>query len=142
MDNAVQTIALLFEQGDDLLLAKSQLKHGLFLPWVEQNFPKSYDTANDYMKFAAAVPKLERAPFLKDPKSIRKSFELAGIIPPIPTKAIANGEDVVIPPWLQKLTWLAEWYGKNPPAIDEMETVARLELKSKLNPIVEIYEKL
>jgi hypothetical protein len=135
-------VAKMFEQGDNLLLAKQNLKHGEFLPWLAQWFTKSEDTAQKYMRMAATVPNNERARYLMDAKSQRAAFELAGILAPIPTKAIANGEDVTIPPWLQKLTWLAEWYGKNPVVIEEMEPIAREELKAKLNPIVEIYEKL
>lgn len=41
--------------GEKLLEAKSQLQHGEFTPWVKRHFPISMDTAQQYMKLAAAT---------------------------------------------------------------------------------------
>lgn len=137
---ALQAIWLAFEQGDDLLIAKSLCKHGAFQPWVEDNFPKSYDIAWRYMKMAS-IPKIERIQFLNNPKTINEIYRQLGILPPDESKPKEIGS-VTIPPEIQKLNWLAEWFSKNQPKFEEMQETERQELKFKLKPIAEIYELL
>ena len=136
-----KAIALAFEQGDDLILVKAGCKHGEWEEWLEKNFEKGQDTARRYMKMAA-VPKDDRSRLLTEAKSINDCFRTLGIIAPEPVKAIENHSTISIPPFIQRLNWIAEYYSKSPPDIDAMQDGEREELKTKLKPIIQIYEKL
>ena len=140
--SGIKAVKLIFDQGDDLILAKSECKHGDWENWIGDNFPKSLRTAQVYMAFSAKIPKAQRVAFLKDSKGVRKSFELAGILPELPKSISSGGPIVSIPAFIEKLNWLAEWVVKNPPDAQTMEPEARIELKTKLRPIIQIYEAL
>lgn len=142
VNSGFKAIALAFEQGDDLIEAKSNSKHGDWEDWLSLNFTKSVRRAQEYIQFSKNVPKARRAAYLLEAKSIRKAFEIAGIIPELPASAVNNLPTISLPPFVQKLNWLAEYYEKNPPDFGTMQEVEREELKTKLKPIIEIYEKL
>lgn len=138
--SGLKAIALVFEQGDDLMAAKAACVHGEWAAWLKSNFQKSQDTAGRYMKMAL-VSNSDRVRILKDAKSINGAFRMLGIIPPEP-KQIGVSLSISIPPEIQKLNWLAEFFVKNAPKFDEMTVPAKEELKTKLKPIVAIYESL
>lgn len=144
-NNAVRmglhAIQLAFEQGDDLLDAKEHMAHGLWMDWLTANFPKDHSLAARYMRLAK-VPKLERSPILQDAKSVNEAFRMLGIIAPEPGKIADGVARITLPPEIQKLNWLAEWIGREQPTFEEMPPLARGELKTRLRPIVELYEKL
>lgn len=142
VEYSVMAIRHVFEQGDDLLLCKSKVKHGDWLPWLESNFEKDVRRAQEYMKLAINVPNTMRAAYLTNAKSIRNAFELAGILPPIPLKEIENGQNISIPQEIQWLNRIAEFYSKHEPTFEEMLPMQRVELKAKLRPVVKIYERL
>ena len=136
-----KAIELAFEQGDDLVEAKTHLNHGQWLPWLARNFPKEPRTAQRYMVLAT-IPKTTRMSYLRDSKTINDLFRLLGILPPDAPKQIDNGPSISIPPEIQKLNWLAEFFTRNPITPDKMQPLEREELKTKLRPIVRVYEAL
>lgn len=138
--SGVAAIALALDQGDDLIAAKSLCKHGEFQLWVMANFPKTYRTAAKYMKLAE-IPKGNRSSLLKDAKSVNEAFRLLGIISPEPSNQI-DAPSISIPPEVQRLNWLAEWAGKSDMDFSKWEPARREEMKTKLRPIVAIYERL
>ena len=60
-----------FAAGDALNEVKKQLRHGEWLPWLEENFDGTRSTAANYMRVAANV---ERVAHLDEP-SLRKALE-------------------------------------------------------------------
>jgi hypothetical protein len=138
---AVKAVELAFEQGDDLMEAKAICKHGDWELWVEANFVKGNWTARRYMSLAA-MPKTLRQQCLLTCKSMTSVYKLLGILPPEPENQIENGGSITIPPVIQRLTWIAEWTGRNLDEVAAWEQPRRDELKIKLKPIVELYEKL
>jgi hypothetical protein len=144
-NNAVRmglhAIQLAFQQGDDLLDAKENMPHGQWLPWLEANFPKDHSLAARYMRLAK-VPKLERSPILQDAKSVNEAFRMLGIIAPEPARLNEGEARISLPPEIQKLNWIAEWCAREQPTFEEMTPLARGELKTRLEPIVQLYAKL
>lgn len=138
---AVNAITLAFEQGDDLTEAKELCKHGDWELWLDSNFHKGQDTARRYMKMAELPKDARRALFLIC-KSMTCAYKMLGILPPELEKQIENGGSIPISPVIQRLTWIAEWTGRNLDEIAGWEQQRRDELKIKLKPIVELYEKL
>ena len=144
-DEAVGTIVkalqLAFEQGDDLTEAKAASRHGDWELWVESNFPKGLWTAQRYMKLAT-VPKNLRQQALLSCKSMTSAYKMLGILPTEAVTGASGTGSISIPPVIQRLTWIAEWTGRNLDDIGTWEQPRREELKLKLKPIVAIYEKL
>ena len=57
--SARSAIAHAIKAGDLLLMAKAQLKHGIWLDWLKANCTLSERTAQAYMRLAREVPKLD-----------------------------------------------------------------------------------
>lgn len=144
-ENAVQAtfsaIGLAFDQGDDLILAKGKCPHGVFLSWVKTNFPKSIDTAQRYMRLAS-IPNTARMRYLSNGKSLTEALRTIGMIPETASEASGSAPSITIPPLIQKLNWLAEYFGKNPAEPGKMSDIERQELKAKLRPLNELYQSL
>jgi hypothetical protein len=144
-DSAVATIVsalgLAFEQGDDLAEAKAACRHGDWELWLSSNFPKGQETARRYMKLAE-TPKDYRREVFFNCKSMTYAYKTLGILPTEAVTGASGGGSISIPPVIQRLTWIAEWTGRNLDDIGTWEQPRREELKLKLKPIVAIYEKL
>lgn len=138
---AFKAIALAFEQGDDLLCVKQIVPHGTFQGWIAEHFSKGYRTAAKYMSLAQ-IPKVNRSSLLTSGKSLTEIYRMLCIIPDDAQKQVGDGPKISIPPEIQKLNWLTEFFFKNPPQVDGMTEFAREELKTKLKPIHDIYETL
>lgn len=136
-----QAIQLAFEQGDDLMEVKTSLHHGEFVPWVEKHFGKGIRTAQRYMAMAQ-IPKASRVTFFHDYKNLKELYLALGILPPEAPKPAIDLPRITIAPDIQRLTWLADFYERNPIKAEAMNPIQRTELKSKLRPIVAIYEAL
>src|SRR5215210_6325913 len=52
--------------GELLTEAKGQVKHGEWLPWLEENFPGSERTARNYMRFAANRQRVADLPTVRE----------------------------------------------------------------------------
>jgi hypothetical protein len=144
-DEAVGTIVkaleLAFEQGDDLTSAKEVCRPGDWELWVESNFKMGIRTAQRYMKLSE-TPKNDRRDVFLNCKSMTCAYKMLGILPAEAETSVENGGSISIPPVIQRLTWIAEWMGRNLDDIGTWEQPRREELKLKLKPIVAIYEKL
>ena len=57
-------VAHAIRAGELLIDAKSQVKHGDWLPWLEANFPGAPRTAQDYMRLAANAENARRVAHL------------------------------------------------------------------------------
>jgi hypothetical protein len=88
--NGLKAIKAAFEQGDDLILAKKECQcnrscdgryKGNFMEWVNENFPKGYETARRYIRMAT-VPKDHRSSLLNEAKSVNQAFRMLGILAP------------------------------------------------------------
>ena len=65
-----QTVQMAIDIGKHLIQVKQQLKHGQWLPWLQQNFPHSTTSAAHYMRMA------EHVDLTKDqPASIREALQ-------------------------------------------------------------------
>jgi transcriptional regulator with XRE-family HTH domain len=65
-----QAVQMAIDIGKHLIKVKSQLKHGEWLPWLQQNFPHSTTSAGHYMRMAQHVD------LTKDhPTSIREALQ-------------------------------------------------------------------
>jgi len=137
----MRAVRLAFEQGDDLILVKSLCRHGEFGKWIEDNFHKSWWVANKYMRLAQ-VPRCDRERLLQDAKSLNDAFRALGIISPEPAKQLDDVPSITLPPEVQKLNWIAEWVEREEPSFEKMPQIARDELKTRLRPVVEIYNRL
>jgi hypothetical protein len=65
-----QTVQMAIDIGKHLIEAKSQLKHGEWLPWLQQNFPHSTTSAGHYMRMAQHVDLTKERP-----TSIREALQ-------------------------------------------------------------------
>ena len=137
----LKAIDLAFAQGDDLADAKSRLQHGEWGQWLRDNFPKDERTARRYMQLAE-IPKRTRMSVLQDAKSINEAFRMLQIIQPEPVKQIEQLPSITLPPEVQKLNWIAEWVVREHPTFEKLNPLAREELKTRLKPVVDIYQKL
>jgi hypothetical protein len=52
--------------GQLLIEAKSLVKHGEWMPWVEEQFPGSHSTANTYMRLAANSQRIANLPTMTE----------------------------------------------------------------------------
>ena len=137
----MKAVALAFEQGDDLTEAKAACRHGEFGKWLDDFFPKGWETARKYMRLAE-IPKSNRDGILQDAKSLNDAFRALGIIAPEPVKQLTDAPGITIPPEIQKLNWIAEWAAREEPKFESMSPLAKEELKTKLRPVVAIYNRL
>lgn len=135
---ALKTIQLVIEQGKDLLAAKTQAGHGLFLPWLAANFPKTPRTAQLYM---AVAIKCETVSYLDDAKLQVELFKVAGLLPETEPQLSAGG-GLVVPPIIQRLNFVAEWLAKESDKVSTWNAEQREAMKEKLRPVVEIYALL
>ncbi len=136
--HASKTIEMVLEQGQDLLTAKRELPHGLWLHWLEEQFPKSQQTAWRYMALASNYAHVSN---LNDNISIRKAMIASGIFPDNMTEPKQLGS-ISVSPIVSRLNFIAEWVVRESDAISTWEKIRRDELKLQLQPVVELFEKL
>ena len=94
--------------GAELAKVKKGVGHGNFMAWVKAQCEFSYDTANDYMHFAA---KLERAPNLPDDLSLRAAMVALDIIPSRPREGGGTFRGSHIPSVYDPLNALTRFLG-------------------------------
>lgn len=141
VDLCGKTIKLVFQQGEDLLAAKAACRHGEWELWLEVNFPKGPRTARRYMQLGA-IPKRTRMSVFTQSKSLRNAYLTAGLLLPEPEKETESDPGFTNPPVVQRLLWLAEWTGRNADDVATWEPARRQDMKIKLKPIVQLYERL
>ena len=76
--------------GDKLIQAKSMLKHGEWLPWLEANFKGSHKTSTKYMKIAANMNHGSTLPESERPESIRQALKLLAETTSAAERLVAN----------------------------------------------------
>ena len=136
----LRAAAMAFELGDCLAMAKHICKHGEFVRWVEENTPVGPRQAQKYLALSE-VPKANRDSYLQDAKSVNGLFRMLGVITPEPPKQI-DMPTISIPPEVRRLTWIGEWFAGHASDIEKLEPNTKAELKAKLRPVVEVYERL
>jgi len=93
------------------------------------------------MKLAARTPIAERHAIIADAKLLKQAMRTLDLLPEEPTTQ-PESKSVSIPPIIQRLTWLAEWTGRNQDAVRDWKAEQRAELKQQLAPVVELYGQL
>ena len=141
IDAAAHTVKLAIEQGYDLLLAKHDVNHGDWLAWLQKNFPKTPRRATDYMVLAAAHQK-KGDEFFAAARTIEGAFRLLGLLPEVPQPKQIDMPQIAIPPIIQKLNSVAEWFAKESDEIKTWPKDRLSDLKQKLRPVVELWQKL
>lgn len=134
-----QSVRLAFEQGDDLISASATATEQEFATLLRDTFG-SHSRATGYMKLSAKTPIADRAAILSDAKLLKSAMKTLDLLPE--DTAQPATKSVSIPPIIQRLTWLAEWTGRNQDAVREWKPEQRSELKQQLAPVVELYEAL
>lgn len=135
-----QSVTLAFEQGDDLIAFASQTTEQEFGTLIRETFSQSA-RAQGYMKLAARTPLTERHAIIADAKLLKQAMRTLDLLPEEPTTS-PESKSVSIPPIIQRLTWLAEWTGRNQDAVRDWKAEQRAELKQQLAPVVELYGQL
>ncbi len=138
---SVQVIKESINQGNDLLAAKSQVKHGDWESWVEGNVTAfGLRRTQQYMSIAI---KAKSVSFLEsdDPKDIRIAFICAGLLPE-PEGTERDPNQITIPPHFAKLNGLTEWITKERETILTWEQQQRAELIDRVKPIVRLFNEL
>lgn len=134
-----QSVSLAFEQGDDLLQASVAATEQEFATLLRDTFGSS-NRATGYMKLAAKTPIADRATILSDSKLLKSAMKTLDLLPEDTSQPATRS--VSIPPIIQRLTWLAEWTGRNQDAVRKWQPEQRAELKQQLAPVVELWETL
>jgi hypothetical protein len=124
--------------GAELAKIKKGVGHGNFMAWVKANCDFSYDTANDYMHFAA---KLERAPNLPDDLSLRQAMIALDIIPHRPREGGGTYRGGGIPSVYDPLNALTRFLGavdnSGTPQQWETDQEERLAVQQQYKPKLE-----
>ena len=135
---ALRTIQRVVEQGKDLLQAKERMGHGALLDWLNKFFPKSIRTAQRYM---AVAIKCDTVSYLDDAAFQLEMFKAAQLIPET-EKGEANPKGLSLPPIINHLNFVAEWFVKESVNISTWDENRRAELRVRLKPVVELYQTL
>lgn len=134
---AAEPVRLAIEQGEDLLKAKAQVKHGQWLPWLKENFPKSERRARDYMDLYNRREKLAKS----NPKSIEDAFRMLGMLPEVEHRQVEM-VGISIPAIVQRLNFIAEWNTKESDQLNDWETPRLRELDQRLQAADELRAKV
>lgn len=95
---ASKAVERALEAGDLLLLAKSQVAHGQWLPWLQKNCPAiSERTAQNYMRVAKELPIEKRN---AADLTMREALRLVASEPEEPESKLQPVNDFVLP-WLR-----------------------------------------
>jgi len=140
MLQAALTINLVIEQGRDLLRAKHLCAHGDWGDWLLVHFPKSHRTATDYMKLAT-IADLRGVEAFEECRRLVDAMHIAGILPE-PERKQLEMPSISLPPVVRKLNDIAEWVGREADTVLTWEIERRMELRQRLRPVVDLYEKL
>ncbi len=110
---AASAVGHAIRAGELLIEAKAEAGHGNWLPWLEQNFEGSEDTAQVYMKLARRKDELPNTEHARDLTSIRGA--LRALEPP---KESGEGKDVA---WAEEMPTLEELEAKASGALRDFE---------------------
>lgn len=138
-----RSLQAVVKAGALLNKAKDELRHGEFMPWVEEHLPEiTHATAQRWMKLAQFAE--THADRLDEAATVRQAYILAGILPE-PESSSGSGDsgaggDAYLTYLVRSATHISARLSQRP--ISQWQAEEREVLRARLEPLVNIYKQL
>jgi hypothetical protein len=144
MELVPQAIKAMIVAGSKLKKKREQIPQGDWYTWLESNVKNcSRETARRWIRLAEFNETHKGK--LNDATSVRQAYQLAGLLPESESGSSSSGgratdADAYLVHLLRSETYISAQIAAQP--IDEWPKQRRESLKERLQPLVEIYERL
>jgi hypothetical protein len=143
MDLVPQTIRAMIVAGEKLKAKRDSCAQGEWYDWLAANVRDiSRETARRWIRLAEFNQ--THSGKLNDAASVRQAYQLAGLLPESESSSASGGKssdrDAYLVYLLRSETYLSAQIAAQP--IDQWPSDRRTELKQRLEPFVEIYQRL
>jgi len=139
MEAVQEAISAVVRAGQLLRDQRERIGHGGWYAWLdEQHLSISRETARKWIRLAEFEE--THAERLAEAQTIRQAYVLAGLLPETESNPHASSGPNIIATLIKSTNHLSARIASRP--IEKWSEHERLEVKTRLRPLVEIYERL